>query len=104
MANIFSDMKYVKKFSGEREDKPGTEKNPVVVTVQSEERSKEIQVLCAEKGWACAVTVDKDQPEDTTQLDRLLNPPKPVVASAKVGRNDPCPCGSGKKYKQCCGK
>lgn len=23
---------------------------------------------------------------------------------AKVGRNDPCPCGSGKKYKQCCGK
>ncbi|WP_197030781.1 SEC-C metal-binding domain-containing protein, partial [Halomonas sp. BC04] len=22
----------------------------------------------------------------------------------KVGRNDPCPCGSGKKYKQCCGQ
>jgi preprotein translocase subunit SecA len=22
----------------------------------------------------------------------------------KVGRNDPCPCGSGKKYKQCCGR
>ncbi len=27
---------------------------------------------------------------------------KPVVKSTKVGRNDPCPCGSGKKYKQCC--
>ena len=27
----------------------------------------------------------------------------PVVKSAKVGRNDPCPCGSGKKYKNCCG-
>jgi preprotein translocase subunit SecA len=26
-----------------------------------------------------------------------------VRASAKVGRNDPCPCGSGKKYKKCCG-
>ena len=25
-------------------------------------------------------------------------------AQAKVGRNDPCPCGSGKKYKNCCGK
>ena len=25
-------------------------------------------------------------------------------ASKKVGRNDPCPCGSGKKYKHCCGK
>jgi uncharacterized protein YecA (UPF0149 family) len=28
----------------------------------------------------------------------------PVVATVKVGRNDPCPCGSGKKYKKCCGK
>lgn len=28
---------------------------------------------------------------------------KPVVKKDKVGRNDPCPCGSGKKYKKCCG-
>ncbi|MFC4776312.1 SEC-C metal-binding domain-containing protein [Paenibacillus sp. GCM10023252] len=28
---------------------------------------------------------------------------KPYVAEAKVGRNDPCTCGSGKKYKKCCG-
>ena len=27
-----------------------------------------------------------------------------VVKPKKVGRNDPCPCGSGKKYKKCCGK
>jgi Predicted metal-binding protein related to the C-terminal domain of SecA len=27
-----------------------------------------------------------------------------VVKAPKVGRNDPCPCGSGKKYKKCCGK
>ncbi len=36
-------------------------------------------------------------------------PPRPVAAphradGSKVGRNDPCPCGSGKKYKKCCGK
>ncbi|HXP62293.1 MAG TPA: DUF1186 domain-containing protein [Dongiaceae bacterium] len=36
-------------------------------------------------------------------------PPAPSVAPAtiqqpKIGRNDPCPCGSGKKYKKCCGK
>ncbi|HTB85855.1 MAG TPA: preprotein translocase subunit SecA [Candidatus Sulfotelmatobacter sp.] len=30
--------------------------------------------------------------------------PKPKITGPKVGRNDPCPCGSGKKYKQCCGK
>src|SRR5262249_28656128 len=29
---------------------------------------------------------------------------KPVRSGPKVGRNDPCPCKSGKKYKQCCGK
>ena len=29
---------------------------------------------------------------------------KRQAKSTKVGRNDPCPCGSGKKYKQCCGK
>ena len=27
-----------------------------------------------------------------------------IAISNKVGRNDPCPCGSGKKYKKCCGK
>ena len=30
--------------------------------------------------------------------------PQPAKAQTKVGRNDPCPCGSGKKYKNCCGK
>jgi preprotein translocase subunit SecA len=29
---------------------------------------------------------------------------KPVRVAPKVGRNAPCPCGSGKKYKHCCGK
>ncbi|MCK5534111.1 preprotein translocase subunit SecA [bacterium] len=28
----------------------------------------------------------------------------PLKSSSKIGRNDPCPCGSGKKYKKCCGK
>ncbi len=37
-------------------------------------------------------------------LEGLGEPKKPVVRkAAKVGRNDPCPCGSGKKYKKCCG-
>jgi len=30
--------------------------------------------------------------------------PKPMHVAEKVGRNEPCPCGSGKKYKKCCGK
>ena len=30
--------------------------------------------------------------------------PKPVHVVQKLGRNESCPCGSGKKYKKCCGK
>jgi len=29
---------------------------------------------------------------------------KPIIAQKKPKRNDPCPCGSGKKYKNCCGR
>jgi preprotein translocase subunit SecA len=32
------------------------------------------------------------------------NAPKKKLAAEKIGRNDPCPCGSGKKYKNCCGR
>jgi preprotein translocase subunit SecA len=28
---------------------------------------------------------------------------QPIVNKETIGRNDPCPCGSGKKYKKCCG-
>jgi preprotein translocase subunit SecA len=39
--------------------------------------------------------------EDETPLPP---PVEPIRAGQTVGRNDPCPCGSGKKYKKCCGK
>ena len=34
----------------------------------------------------------------------LPPPVEPIRADTQPKRNDPCPCGSGKKYKQCCGK
>jgi SEC-C motif-containing protein len=36
--------------------------------------------------------------------DGKIIPHTVVRGSPKIGRNDPCPCGSGKKYKHCCGK
>jgi uncharacterized protein len=35
--------------------------------------------------------------------DLSVDAPEPRHGTPKVGRNDPCPCGSGKKYKKCCG-
>ena len=40
---------------------------------------------------------------DITDL-RLIGAKKQPKKVAKIGRNESCPCGSGKKYKQCCGK
>ena len=40
----------------------------------------------------------------STNKDDSEGAKKKPAKSKKVGRNDPCPCGSGKKYKQCCGK
>lgn len=42
-----------------------------------------------------------------SQMFDIISTPKPepaAVPTQKVGRNDPCPCGSSKKYKNCCGK
>ncbi|MHC5112757.1 MAG: SEC-C metal-binding domain-containing protein [Planctomycetota bacterium] len=36
--------------------------------------------------------------------EQLPPPVEPIHADEKAERNDPCPCGSGKKYKKCCGK
>lgn len=38
------------------------------------------------------------------QIKKDYNRTQTVVKGKKVGRNEPCPCGSGKKYKKCCGK
>lgn len=42
--------------------------------------------------------------EKRKQIRKDYNRSKIVVKEEKIGRNDPCPCGSGKKYKKCCGK
>ena len=49
------------------------------------------------------------QPIKREQVAKPVEPagdskPKPKRVSGKVGPNDPCPCGSGKKYKKCCGR
>lgn len=42
--------------------------------------------------------------EKRKEITKEYRSSKIVVKDKKIGRNDPCPCGSGKKYKKCCGK
>ena len=46
----------------------------------------------------------KPLPSEPFRLDRTDSKVINIRSRTKVGRNDPCPCGSGKKYKKCCGK
>ena len=43
-------------------------------------------------------------PERRKELYKEQRSSTTVVKPPKIGRNDPCPCGSGKKYKKCCGR
>ena len=96
--------KMAKKFDGKKPGKLGTELKPAIVNVQTEERMQEIAAIFKEHGWKHIIGLEPDKPEDITDLELLLNPARPTIAAKKVGRNEPCPCGSGKKFKKCCGK
>lgn len=48
--------------------------------------------------WDGVLTIEK-----RTEIKKNFNRER-IAVSNKVGRNDPCPCGSGLKYKKCCGK
>ena len=50
-------------------------------------------------GWEDILSAEKRK-----ELTKAFKNSKTVVKEDKVGRNDACPCGSGKKYKKCCGK
>lgn len=80
----------------------GTEKRPAVLRVQTERRAKEVANICGSNGIHFLIGLEPDKPEDVSDMDRALRPPAPVLAKPKVGRNDLCPCGSGRKFKKCC--
>jgi SWIM/SEC-C metal-binding protein len=83
--------------------KLGSQNKPAVAHVKSQKRADEILSICNRRGWKVIVGIEPNKPEDISDVERLLNPPEAAKAQVKTGRNEPCPCGSGKKYKRCCG-
>ena len=80
----------------------GTKRTPLMLSVQSEARRAEVAAMCAERSWVCEIDVQADEDEDISAFTLLME--KQVVATTTrlAGRNEPCPCDSGKKYKQSC--
>ena len=57
------------------------------------------EYLYTQPQWEEVLEADKIK-----EIVKAFKKSKTVVKGEKIGRNDPCPCGSGKKYKKCCGK
>ncbi len=82
--------------------KLGTHKRPLVLSVQSKDREQELRLLCEKNSWAFTISVKAEEEENIADLMILQNKPNTVSVTKTVGRNDPCHCGSTKKYKKCC--
>ncbi len=60
----------------------------------------EAEAIHEEAPAASEMSDEQQAAIDGSQTDRKIEPIRNM--GKKVGRNEPCPCGSGKKYKQCC--
>jgi SWIM/SEC-C metal-binding protein len=85
--------------------KLGTKNKPAIIRVKTEERGTELVALCNQKGWQVIVGIEPDKEENINDIKKLEAGLKPVFNfQQQPSKNAPCPCGSGKKYKRCCGK
>ncbi len=94
---LFSDLlERINKTALERLFK--TQVVPAPAPIRREERLREMH--SSKEGYGVGSAGQGEIPPPRPQRPR----PATVVKDDKIGRNDPCPCGSGKKYKNCCGR
>lgn len=82
----------------------GSEKYPLALVVTSEARRQEVQTLVDNAKLYAHISIDTsdDAEESINELTALLGKGPTVHVEQTPARNDPCHCGSGKKYKKCC--
>ena len=85
-----------------RDVKAGTDEAPISIVVNTAERQAEVELQLAEAEIVANITLDASAEENIVELETLLNKPKTTTFEKTPNRNDPCLCGSGKKYKKCC--
>jgi preprotein translocase subunit SecA len=86
----------------EEDDEDEEEEAEVVAAVQDQRRAAQASV----EDFTRNIQRKKEREMADLQFvggEASASSQKPVVKQQKAGRNDPCPCGSGKKYKKCCG-
>jgi len=89
-------------YNTNRTVKLGSEENPLTLIVTSDERNTEVAELVASNELFAEISVDASADENILELTAILNKPQTTTFEKTPNRNDPCVCGSGKKYKKCC--
>lgn len=79
------------------------EDTTVALEIDFEKLYKEMVEYKAEHLYTLSQWDDIFDEEKRKRLFKEQKSSKTIVKKERVGRNDPCPCGSGKKYKKCCG-
>jgi SWIM/SEC-C metal-binding protein len=75
-------------------------KAPLILRTQTQARAEALLAECESRGYKAIVGVEPDKEEDISDLIRKSQA-QSITNAQKVGRNEPCPCGSGLKYKKC---
>ncbi|GAA3961482.1 YecA family protein [Hymenobacter antarcticus] len=77
--------------------------NPADIFIRYQQQRDNPDNYSSSQPDAAAIALRRAQQEvkNAAYWRAIAAPPRPVLA--KIGRNDPCPCGSGQKYKKCCG-
>lgn len=83
--------------------KLGSEAKPLTLVVASAQRKQEVASIVAEHKLIANIEVITDGEENLIELEAVLSTPKTQRFDKTPNRNDPCSCGSAKKYKKCCG-
>lgn len=92
-------------FQTNASQKSGSKKFPLNLVVTSDARKQEVEARVAEAELYANITVDTRDGavESIAELTAILNKGPTVTAARAPSRNDPCSCGSGLKFKKCCG-
>ncbi|MFT5756531.1 MAG: SWIM/SEC-C metal-binding protein [Alteromonadaceae bacterium] len=89
-------------YNTKRTVKLGTEKHPLTLVVPNDERKLAVATLVTENGLFADISVDNTIEENIIELNAILHKITTTRFDKTPNRNDPCSCGSGKKYKKCC--
>lgn len=82
----------------------GSKKRPAIIRVRTEEMAQAMLAKATGAGVEIICGIEPDKPEDITDLTRAIKMRRSFTRSEKPAKNAPCPCGSGRNYKGCCGK